>query len=132
MLALAREMVPPMLWRAVRTFSGSAFISALDLLIPPLALLVGLYVGLIVLVSGLHLLGWINATPLRALLAVTSAIGLAVLGAWFAKGRKFITASTLAKIPGYVLWKLPIYVTLLSSGAPRKWERTERLNEKGQ
>jgi hypothetical protein len=51
---------------------------------------------------------------------------LAVFAAWLQEGRAFISLGVLARLPLYVLWKLPMYVGLARRGAPKEWLRTGR------
>ncbi len=51
---------------------------------------------------------------------------LAVLVAWMREGRDFISLGVLARLPLYVLWKLPMYLGLARRGAPKEWLRTGR------
>jgi hypothetical protein len=87
--------------------------------VPPLALLVML--GAVVL-AGLAL-----AKPTAALWFGAAYAGalLALLAAWVSIGRSVLPPALLLKIPGYLLWKLPIYLRL-ARGADRRWTRTGR------
>ena len=48
-----------------------------------------------------------------------------ILVAWLREGRAFISAGALARIPLYMLWKIPLYFGLLQ-GKPREWLRSGR------
>jgi hypothetical protein len=50
----------------------------------------------------------------------------AVFAAWAREGREFISLGVLARLPLYVLWKLPMYLGLARRGTPKEWLRTER------
>lgn len=97
---------------------------ALDLLVPPLSLLVMAWVG----AMGLLLLGaFLGASPLPAVALgiggalMTGAIALA----WAVFARQTIPAQTLLAIPLYLLWKVPLYLAFLVKRQTR-WVRTER------
>jgi hypothetical protein len=49
-----------------------------------------------------------------------------VLAAWLCEGRRFVSLGVLARIPLYVLWKLPMYLGFARRGAPDEWLRTGR------
>lgn len=100
---------------------------ALDLCIPPLALLVttvfawGLLTGIYALASSK------TATLLISmvyLLAIATAVGLA----WLKFGRTVVTGRELLMAPVYVLAKLPVYVRFLFR-RQAEWVRSKRDNE---
>jgi cellulose synthase/poly-beta-1,6-N-acetylglucosamine synthase-like glycosyltransferase len=98
---------------------------ALDLMVPPLSLLVALLsAGL-----GLGTVAWLlGASPLPMLMFATSMFGIA-MGAgvgWYAYGRDLVRARDLLAVPRYVLWKLPLYFSFFTRGRQRGWQRTER------
>lgn len=97
---------------------------ALELSIPPLALLVSLVtLGLLLSVGFFGLSGaWL---PLLTSAVSIGCLFVAVLAAWWKFGRQELPAQTLLAVPGYVRWKIPIYFnTLLHRRA--RWTRTER------
>jgi len=97
----------------------------LDLIVPPLALLVMLLVaGVAVGWSWSH---WGGSLAPLALFG--SALGLvvwAVLLAWLKFGRQLVPARHLLLVPFYMLWKLPLYLSFIVRGRHRSWERAER------
>lgn len=97
---------------------------ALDLLVPPLALLAALVAGAI-LFAVLALLLGASAAPLLAALFVATLLAAGVLAAWAAVGRDHLPLATLLRVPGYILWKLPIYLRL-AGNRQRLWVRTSR------
>ena len=95
-------------------------------MIPPLALLLLLDFGALIL-SGL----WIWLTGARpwpaALLAGTALLAvLAILCSWLAGGSRFVRLGGLLRVPFYVIWKLPMYLRFARQGAPKEWVRTSR------
>lgn len=118
-ITTAVKVAPHMLGNGMRRLHWSSFWLGLHLLVPPLALLVML--GAVVL-AGLALVKpaaavWFGAAYAGALLAL--------LAAWVSIGRSVLPPALLLKIPGYLLWKLPIYLRL-ARGADRRWTRTGR------
>ncbi|HEY2734274.1 MAG TPA: glycosyltransferase, partial [Polyangiales bacterium] len=98
---------------------------ALDLMVPPLSLLVAM-LSAGVIVSAIALLFSASSLPLAIFGASLGAIGFGVFVGWFAYGRKLVRARDLLAIPLYVLWKLPLYFGFFFRGRQRSWERTER------
>jgi hypothetical protein len=99
--------------------------AALDLSIPPLALLVLLNTAALVLALLAALAGgalW----PALLQAALGGLAFLAIVLAWIIEGRKFASPVTLLQLPFYVLWKLPMYLGLVRRGAPKEWLRTGR------
>lgn len=98
--------------------------AALNLLIPPLALLVSF--DLAALLVG-ALIVWLTGADTWPLLVLAGSLMLACVGllaAWAAGGRQFVGLGGLARIPLYLAWKLPLYLGLARRGAPREWLRT--------
>lgn len=101
----------------------------LDLVVPPLALLVMLQTA------------WLGGTILAWVLKATSIlpvclafvglvqIGVVVAAAWLGFGRKTIRLRQLVFIPLYLVGKIPLYFALVFRGRQRKWERTTRKGE---
>jgi cellulose synthase/poly-beta-1,6-N-acetylglucosamine synthase-like glycosyltransferase len=101
---------------------------ALDLMVPPLALLVGAVAGLSLVALGAVALG-ASAGPLLLCLTGGALILIAVLSAWWRFGRHLLPARTLAAVPFYVLWKMPLYLGFFLRGRHGRWERTSRASE---
>ena len=103
-----------------------AILAGLDLMVPPLALFAVLNVlALItagVLTVALGAAWWPVVVQFGLLLFAL----FAVFAAWMREGRQFISLGVLARLPLYVLWKLPMYVGLARGGAPKEWLRTGR------
>jgi cellulose synthase/poly-beta-1,6-N-acetylglucosamine synthase-like glycosyltransferase len=124
-LATMLKRAPTALMRSVRHADARGFCAALDLCIPPLALLVMLNAAAFLLA----VLAWLAGGakwPIEAQLTVGVLAGIAVALAWFREGWRFASAATLLRLPLYVLWKLPMYVGLARGGAPKDWLRTGR------
>ena len=103
---------------------------ALDLLVPPLALLVMIELGVFAVTAIAAALG--AATYLPVLLGSLSLgmLLLAVATAWLRFGRQTLALGTALRIPFYVLWKAGLYAALLVKGKQKSWERTARPGEK--
>lgn len=121
-ITTAWRHIPALLAAGLRR--PSTLLLALDLAIPPLALLAIIIAATTVLTA---LLAWLGAgpAPLLVQLGLGALFLLAVGYAWHRVGRAYLALGTLLHIPGYVLWKLPIYRRLLVD-RQRSWERTAR------
>lgn len=96
-----------------------------DLIVPPLALLVGLLLlvfgvaSLLVPLGGSALPAWIAGTALAL-------VGLGVTVGWIRYGRKAVPFRYLLLVPAYVIWKIPLYASFLFGRREKQWRRTER------
>jgi cellulose synthase/poly-beta-1,6-N-acetylglucosamine synthase-like glycosyltransferase len=117
--------VPRLLARFVVTGSLSLLALALELLVPPLSLLVGVSIVGVFLLAGF---GFATANWLP-LIVLTSAMAAAALGlglVWIRSGREILPGKMLvAEIPRYISVKAPMYLRFLSR-PQTDWVRTER------
>jgi cellulose synthase/poly-beta-1,6-N-acetylglucosamine synthase-like glycosyltransferase len=124
-LAVALKIAPRALARALRLLDPRAVAAALDLCVPPVALLALLNAAALIL-AGSWLLAGGPAWPLVVQLSIGLVAALAVAAAWFFEGKAFASALTLLGFPFYILWKLPMYLGLLWRGPPKDWLRSGR------
>ncbi len=97
---------------------------ALDLAIPPLALLV---MGLVIF-SAIAAVPWLDdgsALPLLISCSATTALGAAVIAGWASFCRQQVPLVALLAAPLYIAAKLPIYLAFLVK-RQQQWVRTER------
>jgi cellulose synthase/poly-beta-1,6-N-acetylglucosamine synthase-like glycosyltransferase len=119
-LATARSTAPSLLaaanWPVV--WLGA------HLLVPPLTLLAIIH---LLLFSGLAISrhAGSSSAPLLVEGFMVATLALLVVLAWFREGRKQIRAVTWLLLPLYVIWKIPVYLTLLLR-PERDWIRTDR------
>ncbi|MEO0541925.1 MAG: glycosyltransferase [Cyanobacteria bacterium P01_A01_bin.105] len=116
-------LVPKLLWTGLRRRQLSVIALALDLAVPPLALLALLWTGTMAVTAVAALLGsiWLPAlvSGVSGLLFTT-----AVLTAWWHFARN-IALLQLLSIPLYLLWKVPLYFKFVTN--PQiQWIRTDR------
>ena len=97
---------------------------ALDLSVPPLSLLVAIWLAAF---AASLLAATFGTSPIPAvLLAVQGLLILvSIVGAWAKFGRADISGSTLLSVPFYILWKIPLYLGFILK-RQTKWVRTER------
>lgn len=101
----------------------------LDLLVPPLALLVTLLTAVTLAGVGAAVAG----APTTAALVAASGLTLVAIGtisAWVSHARALVPWHVLLRVPFYVLWKLPLYLRFLR-GRERSWHRTRRDEDAG-
>jgi len=116
--------VPRLLTQSVFQRRVDLFAIALDLVVPPLSLLVMIWVAAMVgtLLAGVLGVSWIPAifVGLEGLLILVS-----IIVAWAKFCRDDIPVQTLLTVPFYILWKIPLYFAFLVK-PENKWIRTER------
>lgn len=123
-LSLVKDSLP-LLWRSLRTGNVPALALALDLCIPPLALLA------LLVVAACGFGAWMASTGGAGVVAAAWAgaallgFGAAVLLAWRSAGRRWVRLSELASAPVYVLKKIPMYAGFLFK-RQKEWVRTSR------
>jgi cellulose synthase/poly-beta-1,6-N-acetylglucosamine synthase-like glycosyltransferase len=131
--------VPRLLKAFIKTGNWAALGLALDILIPPLSLLVMTWIAsmigflLVAIFTAVSLVNhivplWYNASHIFP--AVIVAIGggfllTGVLLAWIKFGRADLPLKNLIAIPFYILGKIPIYLNFLVKPQSR-WLKTER------
>lgn len=124
-LATALKVAPGALMRNIARGDLGGIFAALDLSMPPLALLV--VMNVFALLGALAAAFAADVTwPLFLQVTVSVLAALALSAAWAREGRRFASVATLIRLPLYVLWKLPMYLRLVRQGSPKEWVRTER------
>jgi cellulose synthase/poly-beta-1,6-N-acetylglucosamine synthase-like glycosyltransferase len=97
---------------------------ALELCVPPLSLLVMMWIAVMgaALLAGSLGISWIPAifVAIEGLLILIS-----IVGAWYKFGRADLPVLALLAVPFYLLWKIPLYLAILVR-PQTKWIRTER------
>ena len=124
-LTTVRQQAPRLLRAGLAKADPRLLALGLDLLVPPLALLVSLLLGGWLATGAAAVLGF-SARPVILLSACLVAVATSVLLAWWRFGRATLPGRYLLAIPGYVLWKLPVYASYLLRGRQKTWERTDR------
>ena len=99
----------------------------LSLLVPPLALLMSLSLLAAGVTVVLALLG-ATAAPATVLAIQLALVALLLTLAWLRDGREAVSAATLARIPLYLAWKIPVYLRLAGK-REKEWVRTKREGE---
>ncbi|TWU56877.1 Poly-beta-1,6-N-acetyl-D-glucosamine synthase [Rubripirellula tenax] len=116
---------PRLIGWAMKTARPSLLVAAIDLLIPPLALLVQCWVIVtlaILVITWTTSISWI---PLAIMTVAGFNLAIGVMTAWYAHGRDQLSIRQLCTIPFYILSKLPLYVSAIFR-RQRTWRRTDR------
>jgi cellulose synthase/poly-beta-1,6-N-acetylglucosamine synthase-like glycosyltransferase len=126
-LGVMLSFIPRLLWQGITRGRVAALGQALDLSIPPLALLAAAVVAWSAL---LLVAAFMTANLLWALVAagLCSAMVLSVSLGWWGFGRDLLRAHELLLAPWYALRKLPMYAAFLFKRETR-WIRTERKKD---
>jgi cellulose synthase/poly-beta-1,6-N-acetylglucosamine synthase-like glycosyltransferase len=123
-LAVAASHALPLLKYGLTGLDRKAMLLALHLLVPPLTLLLATSSLMIALLAGVS-----TFTGVWYPFALLSGAFLVALGGilinWGLEGHLWLTSRSLATLPLYFLWKLPVYAGLLA-GKRVGWVRTGR------
>lgn len=117
----------PLLWRGLARGRPAVVALALDLCVPPLALLALLTLALSATALLFSLLAGAWGPALLALAAL-GAFGLAVLLAWWRYGRDILGARDLLMAVFYIFWKIPLYFRFFINRQV-EWVRSKRDSE---
>jgi cellulose synthase/poly-beta-1,6-N-acetylglucosamine synthase-like glycosyltransferase len=98
---------------------------ALDLMVPPLSLLMLLVTGMTV-ITGIAAIFGISWLPFTISSMSLAALVAAVTLAWLKYGRDVLPLRSIFSVVSYVLGKLPLYGRILSSRKESRWVRTNR------
>ena len=123
-LSVILSQGPRLLIGAVRQRSFRLFALSLELMVPPLSLLMSVVAASVV---ALLLVGVLAATWLPWWLLLTG-VGIGMTGlfvAWWRFGRCVLPPKMLIRVPRYVVGKLSIYTKFLTS-PEQSWIRTSR------
>jgi len=125
-LSMLFSLGPRVLWQGLKRRHMPTVAMALDLLVPPLALL-GLLLTLLWLASlGLVVVvGIAYVGPLVWATLLVVLFKLALWRAWWGWGRDLVSAREWLQVPFYLLAKVPLYIGFIFR-RQKAWVRTER------
>jgi cellulose synthase/poly-beta-1,6-N-acetylglucosamine synthase-like glycosyltransferase len=126
-IATMRAHALPVLGQGIASRRWPLIWLGLHLLVPPLTLLITASgaIWAILIVVGWFTNIWGPALVLGVMLGLAVTV---TMMAWVGYGRSTLAPMTLVKIPGYLLWKLPVYGRLLI-GKTTGWNRTRRAGD---
>jgi glycosyltransferase involved in cell wall biosynthesis len=128
-LDLIFRLAPRMLWEAVRHRNLSLFVLTLDLLVPPLSLLV-LLLSAMCLSTGVATLFGIPSPALVLSVASLLVFMTATGAAWYRYGRDLLPFQGLPKMVSYLIAKIRIYRYIFRGRSPTHWVRADRTKSK--
>ncbi len=109
---------------SLRTLNGALLAFALDLSVPPIALLVSLLTVVWMSSAAFYFFAHMRLPILISTFEVLClAVGIAL--AWRKYGRQIVSLSDLARAGIYVLWKIPLYAKFLGR-RQSEWVRSKR------
>ena len=123
-LAMILQGFPTLLGRGLLRFDAKLLGMGLDLVVPPLALLVLSLLVFLGLAGALVLAG-ASVLPFCLAVSAISLLGAAIMLAWLGWGRRVVAFSTLLTVPFYILAKIPVYLKFLVK-RQQEWVRTDR------
>ena len=126
-LSMMLNEVPPLLLCGIRQGNAGMIALALDLCVPPLALLT-LTVWVLFAATGLFAVLSENLVPVFFSCLVMSGLMTAVMLSWWRYGRERLSAANLAMAVFYVFWKIPLYLKFFV-GRQVEWVRSKRDGE---
>ena len=117
---------PTMLARSLVRGDIRGLWAAVNVMIPPFALLIVLDLVVLLFGSAIVALTGVNGSSVAILGGSLVLAGVALALGWFAGGSRFVSLGGLARAPLYLAWKLPMYLGFARRGVPKEWMRTGR------
>lgn len=116
---------PKLLITSFFRFDFRLFAMSLDLMVPPIALLVMAILGLLLFIVIFYLFALVKPLVLLLLLFGIIMLILSIIAAWSGWAKTVLPFSAFLMMPIYVLNKIPTYFSFLVK-RQKKWVRTER------
>ena len=124
-IGLIRTIAMPRLVQAIRSGDLNLAALVLDLLVPPLSLLLFM-ISMVTLATGLASLIGLAATAFGISLGCLMVVTLAVIVAWVLRGRDVLPAKSLARVPSYLVMKVRLYISAALGERISRWARADR------
>ena len=126
-IGLALSAAPRLLMHSLATLNANSMAMALDLCVPPLALLT-LQLAAVWLATALLYITTKAQFALSISTAAAVLLALSMLLSWGRYGRRIVSLRDLAFAMVYALWKIPLYARFLVA-RQRVWLRSMRDGE---
>jgi len=123
-LFLAFRTGPRLLREGLKRLDKNRIALALEVSVPPLAFLGLMWVIAASLALGLYML-YGHGAPLGMLTGTAATFAAAVLTSWMRFAGVRLTLASLASVPAYLMWKLPLYREFFTRRETR-WMKTAR------
>lgn len=118
------SQLPRLLTAFVQQKRLDLLVMALDLSVPPMALLVMVLTATLLMSVAAGLLG-LSWYPAQLLGVSEVLLVCTIIAVWAKYGRSVISLKQLMSVPLYILWKLPVYFAI-AKRPQQEWVRTER------
>jgi cellulose synthase/poly-beta-1,6-N-acetylglucosamine synthase-like glycosyltransferase len=115
----------PLVWRSLKQRNPGALALALDLLVPPLSLLMMMLI-LGTAAAGLAFLLGGSSAPLAICLVCLGSAGAAILFAWLKHARDILPLRSAGLLLIYLFTKLRLYISALLGRKVSQWVRADR------
>jgi glycosyltransferase involved in cell wall biosynthesis len=119
------KLAPQMLAQALIGRNVDLLVLTLDMMVPPLSLLVAILFSILLFSLCITYLG-VSSLPLALSVASSAAFGLSLVLAWWRYGRALLPVSSFHLIAKYLAEKVILYAQTLSQGGVSRWHRTGR------
>jgi cellulose synthase/poly-beta-1,6-N-acetylglucosamine synthase-like glycosyltransferase len=119
--------VPRLLYNAIRRRNLDLLTLTLDLVVPPLSLLVILVAGMFFATGSAAIPGF-SSTALFISAGCLTALIVAVFLSWLRHGRDVLPPNKVFSIASYIFAKLPLYRQVLALRTAPLWIRTDRTD----
>jgi cellulose synthase/poly-beta-1,6-N-acetylglucosamine synthase-like glycosyltransferase len=124
-IGLIRTTSLPHLFQAIRLWDVNLAALVLDLLVPPLSLLV-IVISTFTVGTGITVLVGLTSTAFVISVSCLVAIDLAVILAWVMRGRDVLPPKSLALLPSYLVMKCRLYIAAALGERVSQWARADR------
>src|SRR5216683_2692637 len=122
---LIRAIAIPRFVEAIRRRDLNLATLVLDLLVPPLSLLL-IIISMVAMGTGLTILAGLTATAFAISLGCLVAVTFAVIVAWILRGRDVLPPKSLALVPSYLVTKVRLYIAAALGERISLWVRADR------
>jgi hypothetical protein len=122
---LIRAIAIPRFVEAIRRRDLNLAALVLDLLVPPLSLLL-IIISMVAMGTGLTILAGLTATAFAISLGCLVAVIFAVIVAWILRGRDVLPPKSLAQVPSYLVTKFRLYIAAALGERMSLWVRADR------
>jgi len=118
---------PRLLWNAASVRDARLAAMALDLMVPPLTLLLGLV--LLDFLLGSVFASAVGGWPMGIAFTCLMLVLASSIRAWWMLGRDLLSIGELLRAPAHLFMKVPMYLKFVSR-RQKEWVRTERHDDK--
>ena len=119
---------PPLIYRSILSRNVGLLALGLDLIVPPLTLLVILVTG-VVAASGVAAIFGVSVTAFYISAISLLVLALAIFFSWLSYGRDLLPLHSIPSIASYIFAKFPLYRQMFSRRVMSTWVRADRSDK---